>query len=90
VTCSTIGQGLLSTYVEGQESAAADPDPDTFPRDAWAVWNGTSFAAPQVAGAVARLSQDLGISVGDALVQLLRAGRPIPDFGQAVRILPGL
>ncbi|MEN3308192.1 MAG: hypothetical protein V7603_4394 [Micromonosporaceae bacterium] len=90
VTCSTIGQGLLSTYVEGQESAAVDPAPDVFPRDAWAVWNGTSFAAPQVAGAVARMAQDLGITPHEALVRLLRAGRPIPDFGQALRILPGL
>jgi hypothetical protein len=90
VTCSTIGQGLLSTYVEGQESAAVDPDPDTFPQNAWAVWNGTSFAAPQIAGAVARLAQDLGIPVHEALVRLLRAGRPIPEYGQAIRILPGL
>jgi hypothetical protein len=90
VTCSTIGQGLLSTYVEGQESAAVDPDPDSFPRDAWAVWNGTSFAAPQVAGAVARGAQDLGVTPHEALVRLLRTGRPVPDFGQALRILPGL
>jgi subtilisin family serine protease len=90
VTCSTIGQGLRSTYVEGQESAALDPEPDVFPRDAWAVWSGTSFAAPQVAGAIARVAQELDISLHRALVLLLRLGRPIPEFGQAVRILPGL
>ncbi|HKT02307.1 MAG TPA: S8/S53 family peptidase [Rugosimonospora sp.] len=90
VTCSTIGQGLRSTYVEGRESAAIDPEPDTFPADAWAIWNGTSFAAPQVAGAVARIAQDLDLTPQEALVRLLRAGRPVPDFGQALRILPGL
>jgi Subtilase family len=90
VTCSTIGQGVRSTYVEGQESAALDPQPDVFPPNAWAVWNGTSFAAPQIAGAVARVAQDQSIPPQEALVKLLRAGQPIPDFGQAVRILPGL
>jgi subtilisin family serine protease len=90
VTCATIGQGVLSTYVEGRESAEVDPDPDVFPADAWAVWNGTSFAAPQIAGAVARAAQVLDIAPQDALVQLLRAGRAVPDFGQAIRILPGL
>ena len=32
VTCSTVGPGLRSTYVEGRESSAVDPDPQTFGR----------------------------------------------------------
>lgn len=89
VTCSTVGEGLLSTYPQGIESPEIDPQPDTFPADAWALWTGTSFAAPQIAGAVARLADEGNMSPRDALRRLLSSGRPIPDFGVAVRILPG-
>jgi hypothetical protein len=89
VDCSTIAEGILSPYVQGQESWEIDPRPDSFPRDAWAVWTGTSFAAPQVAGAVARLCQEDGLAPRAALDELLRRGRPIKDFGNAVEILPG-
>jgi subtilisin family serine protease len=89
VDCSTIAEGVLSTYVEGQESFEIDPRPDSFPRDAWAVWTGTSFAAPQIAGAVARLCHEEGRAPRAALEELLRRGRPIKDFGVAVEILPG-
>jgi len=89
ITCSTVGEGLLSPYVEGQESHELDPQPDTFPEDAWATWTGTSFAAPQIAGAVARLADEGKMSPRDALRELLRSGQPVADFGTAVRILPG-
>jgi subtilisin family serine protease len=89
VDCSTIGEGILSPYVQGQESWEVDPRPDTFPRDAWAVWTGTSFAAPQIAGAVARLCQEHHSAPRAALQELLRRGRPINEFGIAVEILPG-
>jgi len=89
VDCSTIGEGIRSTYVEGQENLIVDPiEPDRFPPDAWALWSGTSFAAPQVAGAVARIAQEQGLTPRQALRQLL-AGRPfIPGYGRAVEILP--
>jgi subtilisin family serine protease len=89
VDCSTIAEGILSPYVQGQESWEVDPRPDTFPRDAWAVWTGTSFAAPQIAGAVARLCHEDHLAPQAALQELLRRGRPINDFGVAVEILPG-
>ena len=90
VTCSTVGQGLRSTYVEGRESSAVDPDPQTFGADSWAAWSGTSFAAPQVTGALARLHEQYQYPLHEARRRLLAAGRPIPDFGQAIRILPGI
>jgi subtilisin family serine protease len=90
LTCSAVGQGLRSTYVEGRESSEIDPEPDVFGPDAWAVSIGTSFAAPQITGAIARLSQEEGLAPHRALVRLLAAGRPVPDFGQAIKILPGL
>jgi subtilisin family serine protease len=90
VDCSTIAEGILAPYVEGQESFEVDPQPDKFPSDAWAVWTGTSFAAPQIAGAVARLChEDHKLAPRAALEKLLRRGRPIPDFGVALGILPG-
>jgi subtilisin family serine protease len=89
VDCSTVAEGVLSTYVEGQESFEIDPHPDSFPRDAWAVWTGTSFAAPQIAGAVARLCQEQQLPPRAALDELLRRGQPIDNYGMAVEILPG-
>jgi subtilisin family serine protease len=89
ITCSTVGEGLVSPYVKGTESHELDRNPDTFPADAWAAWTGTSFAAPQIAGAVARLADEGKMSPRDALRELLRTGRPVPDFGTAVQILPG-
>ena len=89
VDCSTIAEGILSPYVQGQESWEIDPRPDSFPRDAWAVWTGTSFAAPQIAGAVARLCQERHLTPHAALKELLSRGKPVKDFGVALEILPG-
>ena len=90
VNCSTIGEGLSSTYVEGTESVLVDPDQHHFGPDAWAVWSGTSFAVPQIVGAIAQLRQKKGWEPREALVKLLSAGRPRPGFGQALKILPGI
>jgi len=88
VDCSTMGEGVRSTYVQGRESPLVDPDPDTFGADSWALWTGTSFAAPQVVGAVAFIAQRDGIPPRQALQRLLD-GRPhVPGYGRAVRILP--
>jgi subtilase family serine protease len=91
VTCSTVGQGLCSTYVSGRESPLIDPAETVFPPpDPFAVWSGTSFAAPQIAGAIARLYQAPGATLRTALDQLLQLAVPIPGFGQAVQILRGI
>jgi subtilisin family serine protease len=90
VDCSVVGEGILSTYVEGEESYEFTADPDTFGPDAFARWSGTSFAAPQVAGGIARLMEEQGIGARRAADELLARGRYVPDFGKAMRILPGL
>ena len=90
VDCSTVGEGILSTFVEGEQSPDFTPDPQSFPESSFARWSGTSFAAPQVAGAIARLMHERGIGPRDAYVQLLATGTPLPDFGQAFSILPGV
>ncbi|HEY2308345.1 MAG TPA: hypothetical protein VGI05_20930 [Streptosporangiaceae bacterium] len=56
----------------------------------FAVWSGTSFAAPQITGAIARLYQAPGVTLHSALDQLLQVAVPIPGFGQAVQILKGI
>ena len=89
VTCSTIGQGVRSTYVEGRESPLLDPDPRNFGPDAWGVWSGTSFTAPQITGALARLHEEYGYPLREALRLLLDAGQPVPGYGRALKILPG-
>lgn len=89
VDCSTVGEGILTTYVEGIESPLVDWDPDRFPPDAWALCSGTSYAAPQVVGAIARLCRELGATPRQATRLLLRNGKRIPDFGRALRFLPG-
>ena len=76
VTCATIGQGLRSTYVQGQESALVDPEPNVFGPDSWAAWSGSSFAAPQIVGALARLHEKYQYPYREALGRCsLRAGR---------------
>jgi hypothetical protein len=90
VTCSTLGDDLYSTFVEGQESSRGDEVPAVFGRNPFAVWSGTSFAAPQVSGAIARLHQVDGFPLREALARLLASGRPVPGAGQAWKILPGI
>jgi hypothetical protein len=91
VTCSTVGQGLQSTFVYGKESPLIDSAETEFlPPDPFAVWSGTSFAAPQITGAIARLYQAPGVTLRAALDQLLQVAVPIPGFGRAVQILRGI
>jgi thermitase len=87
---STVGEGLRSTFVPGTESPVFDPAPDHFGPDAWAMWSGTSFAAPQVTGAVARISAEEGIEPRAAVDKLDGYGKPVEGFGKAMRILRGL
>jgi subtilisin family serine protease len=89
VDCSTIGEAVRSTFVPGTErdDVDPDPDPDTYPADAWAVWSGTSFAAPQIAGAVAQLAMRNRSIVADALATLLDGAPTDAQFGRKVQVL---
>ena len=90
VTLSTFGQAVVSTYVVGKESPSNDPlGPDTFGPNSWAVWSGTSFAAPQVTGAIVRLMQEQGIPTAyQAFQDLKKLGTVIADYGPSIEILP--
>ena len=85
VTCATVGEGQRSTFVPGQEATPDGQHLSQFGQDAWAVWSGTSFSAPQIAGALARMHD--GQPLRRALDQLLATGQPVPGFGQALMIL---
>jgi subtilisin family serine protease len=87
---STMAEGVWSTYVKGVESPIIDPEPEQFGDNAWALWTGTSFAAPQVAGAVAKIAQEQGLTLRRALSELrsFPGQRDIPGYGRAIRILP--
>jgi len=90
VDCSTVAEGICGPFVQGSESYEFTADPDTFPADSFALWSGTSFAAPQVAGAVAALMHEQGVGARRAYAMLRGTGRPVPDYGVALRILPGV
>jgi subtilisin family serine protease len=91
VDCSAVGEGVVSTFVPGEEETDQDPRPDTWPDDGhpWAVWSGTSFAAPQVAALVARTMAERSVGARAALQQVLDSGRPAPDVGRVLAVLPG-
>lgn len=88
VDVSTIGEGVRSTFVPGKESPLADVDFEEFPQDAWALWSGTSFAAPQVAGAIAKIAIDEGVAPSEAKRRLLQRAPEVPLYGKRVEILP--
>ncbi|WP_433379995.1 S8 family peptidase [Actinoplanes sp. CA-142083] len=92
LTCSTVGVGVVSPFVAGVYPPERDPSqPDqTFGADAWAMWTGTSFAAPQISGAVARLCYEQPGLTPRAALELLLAGRPhLTGHGRVLRLLPG-
>ncbi|MDQ3885963.1 MAG: S8/S53 family peptidase [Actinomycetota bacterium] len=89
VRISTIGEGIVSTYVKGIEDPIVEDPPDEFPANAWAVWSGTSFAAPQIAGTVASICLTDKVEPTEAINTLKDRGTPIPGYGVGVEILPG-
>jgi subtilisin family serine protease len=91
VHCSTVGVGIVSTFVEG----LLPPEPGIgadvhFAPDAWATWSGTSFTAPQISAAVAALCGEDATLTPRAAFDRLIAGRPtVNGFGAVVHLLPG-
>jgi hypothetical protein len=83
------GVDLVSTFFAGWNGDAV-PDGDGDPDDytGWACWSGTSFAAPVVAGALAREMAD-GTSAEDAVARLIDnpALLRIPGLGTVLNVL---
>jgi len=83
------GVDLVSTFFAGWNGDAlsdGDTDPDDY--TGWACWSGTSFAAPVVAGALAR-EMAAGSSATDAVARLVDnpALLRIPGLGTVVNVL---
>jgi subtilisin family serine protease len=92
VRCSAVGVGVVSTFVTGIEppEPQADQPDQVFGADSWALWSGTSFSAPQISGAVARLCGEEPGRTPRAALDALLAGQPeLPGYGRTVRLLPG-
>lgn len=89
VDFSTVAEGVLSTFVQGRQNPAFSAEPHEFGPDAFAHWVGTSFASPQVAGAIARTMTELGAPASEAVNALLASGKPVAGHGRALQILPG-
>jgi subtilisin family serine protease len=81
--------------VQGKEDGDLidDPEPDTYGADSWASWTGTSFATPQITGALARLmvENDRELSPRAALQELRTRGTDFSKvgYGMGLRILAG-
>jgi len=93
VDCAAVGEGVVSTFVVGREPREPVPgeQAETFPREgeqgrSCALWTGTSFAAPQVAGWLA--AQHPGVDQDGARGALAGLGAD-PGDGWGVR-LPAL
>ncbi|MFI7599914.1 S8 family peptidase [Actinoplanes sp. NPDC049681] len=89
--CSTVGVGIVSTFVEG----LLPPEPNigtdiTFGQNPWATWSGTSFTAPQISAAVAALcGEEASLTPRDAFERLITNRTDRPGYGKVVHLLPG-
>lgn len=93
VSCSTEGEDVVSIFVGGWEGATEDEEPEGMPNEGtrpaktfesgWASWSGTSFAAPKVAGAIARTSANgMGLSPLEAWQELKSTHTTVtPELG---------
>jgi thermitase len=88
VNCSTVGVGIVSTFVTGKMPPfpIEGVDEYEFGKDAWAVWSGTSFACPQICAKVATLCIDEGLYPKAAFDELIKRNpETIDRFGHVIR-----
>src|SRR5262249_51758446 len=90
VTCSAVGEGVVSTFLPVDMEPEDDPwplgrppGPHNFTVNGWAEWQGTCFAAPKVAAAIAcGTLANPGTHPRDVFDTKLVPGRPVdPIFG---------
>jgi subtilisin family serine protease len=85
------GVDLLSTFFDhwnGSDPTGANgQDPDAFV--GWALWSGTSFAAPVVVGALARVMVEAGCTAREAVTRVVDAPAlmRIPNLGTVVNVI---
>jgi subtilisin family serine protease len=72
-----------STYLKGEWQLPGELAPEVF--DRYAYWAGTSFAAPHVAGRIAALMSQNGITAAQARDKLLSGPEFHPGYGVLVK-----
>ena len=78
------GMNVYSTYLQANWLLPNDSPPPR-PMDGWAIWSGTSFAAPQVAAAIANTLLQSGGTARQAALAVLSQAQWTPVTG-----LPGI
>lgn len=82
--CCIRGEHVYSTFVYFDGSIEGEPLDDIEHFHGWARWNGTSFAAPQVSAAIARVIASDGLLPMEAwdkvLVDALASRPPLVDY----------
>lgn len=94
VRFSAVGEGVVSTFVNGSETASQSSDdpyddmPETWDDDdPYALWAGTSFATAKVTGALACImAADGSITPSAAVAELETRGEVLSNFGVALLI----
>jgi hypothetical protein len=78
VTCSALGDGLVSTYLPGKVKLRGG-DVKDFPHG-YALWKGTSFATATVSGAIAARTKPGEVTATGAFHSALAAGDVVKGF----------
>jgi subtilase family protein len=84
VACSANGENVVSSflYVNMPVEESTSTAPRNFEPDSWASWNGTSFAAPKIAGEiVAQLSPSVNASQAWANLVACTNCTSVPGYG---------
>ena len=91
VDCSAIGEGVLSTYVEGEQSPDFTEDPESVPGRRVLPLERDLVRSTRRSPARSHDScTSAACPPARPTSQLLATGRPMPDFGQTFDILPGV
>jgi hypothetical protein len=85
------GVNVYSTYLQGTWDELPPNPPASWPIDGYAIWNGTSFAAPQVAAAIAdALRLNPSVTARQAALMVLGAAPWQPGLGPVHIPFPGV
>lgn len=85
------GVNVYSTYLRGTWEELPPNPPASWPIDGYAIWSGTSFAAPQVAAAIAdTLRQNQSVTPRQAALMVLGGAPWQPGVGPVYIPSPGV
>jgi hypothetical protein len=76
--CCTRGEDVVSAYIHWTGRVEGDPVDAIEAFEGWARWDGTSFAAPKVSAAIARLVAEEGLVPVEAFRRLVSGAGGVP------------